>query len=1102
MPARVHALLVARADGAGDPDLGHLARTVEALRDQTRAVDALTIVVVGEATPRLHELAGRAAAEAVIEAPRATGHANALRIASARLGAADVVWLLAQDTAPDPDALRLLAGALETQPSVSVVGPKVVDWDDPDRLVSLGVSMTRLGRTVGLVDGQLDQGQHDHRQDALAADIRGLLVRRAVWDALRGADPALLGADEGLDIGVRSRLSGGRVVLVPGARVAVAGDGVAALPAPIDGRRRRRRRFAARTAQLHRRLAYAPPLVAPLVWLALLPLALARTVMHLARKMPSMVLPEWAATLTVAARLGAIARSRRRIREAPRMLGTRASWSALAPLRVRRGQLKRRFDETDDEGDDIDRRGELHFFTGGGAWAVLGSLVVGAVAFFSLLAWPTLGGGGLLPLHAALGEIWNDAAYGARALGLNDVGAADPFAAVVAVIGSLTFWQPSQAFVVLWVLALPLATLGGWFAAARLTPRAGVRIVGAVVWTLAPTFLTALAEGRSAAVLVHLLLPWLFFAGSVARHSWGAAGAASLLFAAVAACAPSLIPALVVLWLGVFLAAGRGSGRVAWLPVPALVMFAPLIWERGIRGGDWLGLFADPGVVFASPQADADAAGRMLLALGFPTPDLAGWATFVEGAALWPALLLAPLGVLAAAALATARWRAAAVLVGTALLGVATAFVAVGIEVQFAADTPVPLWPGAALSLAWIGLTGAAVLTLDAPLPRTLRALRPWAAGIAVTGIIVLAIPGLTAMLREEAVLTNGPDSTLPAYVAAVGREDPDVATIVLTPLEDGGVRARVVWGTGETLTSQSTALTTRAEPTAEDRDVAALAADLVSPSAADIESALSSESIGFVLLADGADTDAAEALALQAEASLDARAGLEAVGDTTRGELWRVAGELDPRDELARDELAIQRTITLVQLGIVAVAVLLAVPTVASRRAARTRSRLVGAAPAARQRPGAAARADRREMRRRAGAERWSLLRRTPITPEAAATESEADHVAADREAELDDRDVEPEDREVESEGHEVEPEDHGVEPEDHEAAPEDHGVEPDDRDGDEPAVGEPEADEPAAGEPEADEPAAGEPEADEPAAGESAAAEPGIHDEEGRDR
>src|SRR5690606_2992909 len=103
----------------------------------------------------------------------------------------------AQDTAPHPQALAQLAGALERSPSAAVAAPKLVNADNERELVSLGVTMTSLGRSVELAAGELDQGQHDRGDDALGADIRGILIRGEARERLK-PDTALAGSDEGL----------------------------------------------------------------------------------------------------------------------------------------------------------------------------------------------------------------------------------------------------------------------------------------------------------------------------------------------------------------------------------------------------------------------------------------------------------------------------------------------------------------------------------------------------------------------------------------------------------------------------------------------------------------------------------------------------------------------------------------------------------------------------------------------------------------------------------------------------------------------------------------------------------------------------------------
>ncbi|MFW8746147.1 hypothetical protein, partial [Mesorhizobium japonicum] len=83
------------------------------------------------------------------------------------------------------------------------------------------------------------------------------------------------------------------------------------------------------------------------------------------------------------------------------------------------------------------------------------------------------------------------------------------FSAVLAVLGSLTPWNPSFALVLLWITALPLSALAAWWAATRLSSRRWPPALGAALWAIAPPLLVALSEGRPGALLAHLLLPWL-----------------------------------------------------------------------------------------------------------------------------------------------------------------------------------------------------------------------------------------------------------------------------------------------------------------------------------------------------------------------------------------------------------------------------------------------------------------------------------------------------------------------------------------------------------------------------------------------------------------
>lgn len=948
MPALVHAVIVARPDARAN-GLAHFEKTLAAVAAQRFPVEAVTIVLCGR-DRRFADVVNRSGAEGVIQAESRTGFAQAVALASHRVSTESSLWLLAQDTVPEDTALERLMGVLETNPSVAVVAPKLVRSDAADVIASLGVSMSRGGETVELAAGQFDQGQHDGRQDVLGSDVRGVLLRAERRGDLL-PDVALGGADEGLDMGVRARLGGHRVSLAPTARIVVSADGVAGLPDPVRSADRRRITYSSRLAQLHRRLTYAPGVLVPLHILSFLPIALWRAIGHLIAKLPGQVLPEWAATFVAAFRWPAIARSRKRLS------GMRGEWWRVDSLRVT-GAERREILESD-SGPTAIVRPDLRFFSGGGAWTVLASLVVAVVAFPSLLGWRTVSGGALLPQREDLAALWGDTLFGNRAYGVDVTGPADPFAAVMAVLGSITPAQPSTSLVILWILALPLATLGGWFAMTRITERAGLRITGAVLVTFAPALITALTDPRPAAVLAFLALPWLFYTGAVVHRSWGAAGAASLLFIVVSACSPSLgvvIAAIVVVGVVFALVWRRFSAavRLLWTVIPAAVFFLPLAWRR-ISDGDLLAFLADPGLPYTGERASDDLLGRLWLLAGFPAGDGAGWASMLAGLGVSSSTATAiapwlPLGVfvvavpavLAVTALFVRRWRVGAPLVLIAVVAFAASIVVSRISVSVQDGASIAVWPGALTGLGWIALSMAAVLALDAV--RTRKAVVGIVATLAAGVVLLAAVPGLTLMARGESALYTGRTSTLPAFVGATAADASAGATLVLTVTDDGSIAQRVVWGSSDTLSAQTTLVTTGTTLTAGEESLAAEIADLVSPQSSG-SADLASHGIAFVLVTPATRaTGTAAATRSQAVAALTQNDAFQAIGETGKGALWRVLDDPAPRSQMSAGLQSIGGMLTLAGLIVLAMAVLLAIPTRSSVRAARAKARMIGA--------------------------------------------------------------------------------------------------------------------------------------------------------------
>lgn len=916
---RVTAVLVVQHGG------DRLSATLDAIRAQRRPVDALAVVLMrSDETTRALVEAAHPDRVVQLESPRPFG--DAARAIEATLDPPgtgdDALWLLTEDSAPEPGALEALAGVLSTARTAGIAVPKLVAWDDPGRILRFGRSMTRTGRSLAVVEDELDQGQHDDLSDVLGGDPAGLLVRHALWRDLDGFDPALPVVDDGLDLGVRARLAGQRVVAVPAARIRFADAGVAGPGSAPGGRAGRRRARAARTARLHRRLAWAPAVLVPLHWLSLLPIAFGRSLRHLLVKTPGAIPGEFRAALEVMAAPRRIARSRKRV------AATRsAAWSTIAPLRIRSEEVRLRRQQVA-EARRQRARGrveDVQFLATGGGWVLLGSLVASAVLFAPLLAAGGIAGGALLPLSDDLPTLWRNAAYGWRDVGGGFTGAADPFAGILAVLGSTTFWNPSWAVLALWLLAIPLAGLGGWFGVARLTERTSLRVVGGVAWAAAPPLLDALAAGRPGAVLVHLLLPWLAVLMFAAATSWAAAAAASLVFAAVVACAPTLAPALLLAWVVSLPLSGRAAVRLVGIPIPALALFLPLIVDQVTRGTP-LGLLADPGAQQPSavPAAGQAALGQASATWGRWEDAFGGVIALAVPPAVVPAVLLAPLAIAAVAVVASRRWRGGLLALGLASLGYATAVAASSVAVAASGDRAVALWTGSALSLMWFGLVAAAILALD-----SLR--RGAAAAAALIGVLATTAvaPTLVALALGRTAVGPAPERTLPAFVVAEAANDPRVGTLRLQPTPDGGIRSTVERGSGTTLDAQSTLAATRDALTPTTEAIASLAGNLVSRSGYDATAAVEELGLSFVLLGPAGDDAGAIAVERRARIALDANAEVVAVGETDFGTLWRFAdARADAPGAQIPEPSAEAGWIVAGQLVVLGAALLLSIPT------------------------------------------------------------------------------------------------------------------------------------------------------------------------------
>ncbi len=921
MQARVTAIVVARSGAS------YLGRTLAGLARQTRQPDAVVAVDAGSTDSSAELLAAAGPTQLVTTKATSFGSAvdRALHVVPPQ-SADEWLWLLAHDNAPSPTALAQLLAAVEIAPSVAVAGPKLMRWEQPDVIDSYGETLTRFGASVSLVDGELDQAQHDTFDDVMGVGAAGMLVRRSVWVELGGFDPGLPSIDAALDFSIRARLAGHRVVVVPGAKVASIGG------PEFFGRRSvppRRRARIARAAQLHRRLVYAPAPAVPLHWLSLVPLAVVRALGQLLAKRPGFVGGEFAAAFS-AAFSGGVGAARRNLRK-HRAVG----WAAVAPFRMPQRTLRERRAHLREatlaprQGADQyeDRAG---FLAHGGLGVVVIAAITGLVVFGPLLGAQALTGGGLLPLSATAGELWSHVGWGWRDVGTGVTGASDPFAYVVAIIGSIAFWSPSYGIVLVYLVAMPLAALGAWFAARRVTRRPWLPSIAAVLWAVAPPLLSSLSGGHLGAVLAHVLLPWLLLAALNAPRSWAASAGAALLMAAVAASAPVVIPALLVCWLAWLVARPTRALRIVGIPIPMIALFAPLIVQQVLRGNP-LGVLAEPGV----PVAGAERTPWQL-ALGSPAPGLDGWTQALARTTLpatAPAFvvagLLVVLGALALGALFLPGSPRAIPALGVALLGYGTAVAAGHLQVALAGASAADIWPGAALSLFWLGLVAAAMVALDA----LGRAAIPLAA-LAVATLVILAVPLLGSFALKSAAIASSTGRVLPAVVEAESKDHPLVGTLVLSPVGDS-LLSQLQRGDGERLDDQSTLVSTTTSSTSADAGLRTLAGNLASQSGLDFRSALGRYGIGFVLLqAPGAETDA-KAVRQRAADALDANAALSHVTNTDGYSLWRVVQPdyAGATSGPANTGTALGRSILIGQGVVFGLTLLLGIPTSRRRR-------------------------------------------------------------------------------------------------------------------------------------------------------------------------
>lgn len=872
-------------------------------------------------------------------APVAEVVADALAATPRPVRDEDWWWILTDDARPEPNALGELVDATRRSTGVGIVGPKLLDRDDPRVLVAMGYQLTCAGRTAGSPRGEIDQGQYDKFSDTLGVPLPGMFVRRSVLDDLGGLDPAFDQGTEGLDLSWRAHLADHRVVIAPGARIAVGPEGLGV------GR-------PWRTRLRTRQLALARGSLWALPWrtVSILVVSLLGALGLLLVKRPRDAAGELAdvvAVLSPARGLAARWRNRHRVTVKRRHLSSlfdtsATAWRGTADLvhdaftpsaasARRRAGTAVETGPISDDAQGLDSAAARSWWS----WPMIAGLLV--VLGLTLIRWRDLlpglsgsaagvSGGELSVQTAGSSDLWSHWWGAWSGSGLGQAVPSEPWWAPMTGLTWLVEHLPwvsstaasaGLASAYLLLAAMPLSYLSCVLAARLVTDRRWPRVVAALAWAVLPPLSASLAEARIGPVVVHILAP-LIVAGVVASLSRGPGSvrtAAAFGTALATGVAALFVPATAI----VVSLAGLTGLIIA--PGAARLRAVVLVVVPWLLTGPWLALaLENPRLLWGGAGAtvtgaDVDPWRILLLDPGAPTSPLLWWTL--------PILVLALVGTLRSGARG-ARLTALA-LGGVVVAGLAVALTVLSIgpvpEGFSNAGAPVGAWPGSLLSLA-----GAAFVLAAAGAVRTIDARwsgADWrrsgvsvAAGIAAVSVVALAVTAAWAGHGPLLRVAERPHLAV-ADASAHGGD----ATRILT-LEPGPTVVRYTLDGRESRSwmrdlsrdlTPATATTRTMGDSAEDQvaNVAALlvgrqqAGDPVDPAVSDtatdseadtdtvngtpvprpddIQHQLHDLAIGYVQ----ARTTAESALAEQ----LDAIPGLVRLGGTDETQIWRVIG-------------------------------------------------------------------------------------------------------------------------------------------------------------------------------------------------------------------
>ncbi len=630
------------------------------LRDQD--YPNLTIIVIDAAsaedpTERVAEVVPKAFFRR-LEGDSGFG-ASANEVAGMAEGATHFVFCH-DDVAADPSAVRLMVEEA-FRSNAAVVAPKMVAWEDPTRLLSVGMNADKLGALADrLVPGELDQEQHDSVRDVFVAPGGFTLIRADLFANLGGFDPLITMFGEDLDFSWRAQVAGARVVVAPGARVRH-------IEATRSGTRWRDRAGSSEEIRaLARRHELRTLLKCYGAWslLRVLPQAVAASVAEVLiclvtgkLERARSVVGAWIWNL---GRLGSLRQDRRQV-QASRHISDRdvrefqvggfarvssftrrlaASYAGVHHLSLHGVEVRR-----EDQGDEsaISIGGRWDF--GLPDWLSLVWIGIGILLFFGMRHWataalPSLGQLGHLPSSLTLVHRYLDGGQ------VPATGAYSPAPPVVALLGiSSTVLFGATGFVqkLLFLGALPGGALGVY----RLGRSFGGRIprlLATAAYLVVALPYDLFSAGRLEALVAYGATPWLVSrlfrawrtepCEAEGQVGWRGRIAFGILMALVSSVAPGEIVVLGIVLIGTGLGSLVVGGIAGWVRSVGLVVTGTAV--AAVLLGPWLPSFLGPWhalvplVGQGGPAWSAPGLGAFVrFDLGFLGGGIAGWAMLV-----------------------------------------------------------------------------------------------------------------------------------------------------------------------------------------------------------------------------------------------------------------------------------------------------------------------------------------------------------------------------------------------------------------------------------------------------------------------------------------